>query len=215
MKKTLSYIFPLFLLCSASLARHEIQLINLSDAKKAVYDYHVSGNYERDVNKAVDEALLILSFLSIPAHSAFVFDIDETALSSWSYQVNYNFSYAEALWDNWIDSANAKAIPGVKRLYDSLNNKNIHIIFLTGRKQSQYQKTLENLRKEAYTNFDTLICRPPEFESKTALAYKSHIRKQLSKKYHIIGSVGDQWSDLDGGWTILKVKIPNYLYTIE
>jgi acid phosphatase len=187
----------------------------LSDAKKSVYDYYISGKYEKDINVAVDEALHLLNYMSIPSNPVVVFDIDETALSSWSYQVKNNYGYNESIWNIWVDSANAKAIPGVKRLYDSLIKKNIGIIFLTGRKHSQYKKTIENLEKEGYTKFVTLICRTPDLEDINALQYKSNVRKELSKKYNIIGSVGDQWSDLNGGWTILKVKIPNYIYIIE
>ena len=33
--------------------------------------------------------------------------------------------------------------------------------------------------------------------------------------YSIVATVGDQWSDFEGGHTGYKVKLPNYLYTIE
>jgi hypothetical protein len=60
-----------------------------------------------------------------------------------------------------------------------------------------------------------LICKGPEFSGKKAVEYKSQKRMELSKQYNIIGSIGDQWSDSEGGWTILKIKLPNYMYFIE
>ena len=48
------------------------------------------------------------------------------------------------------------------------------------------------------------------------LADKSSKRKELVERgYDIIGTVGDQRSDIDGPYSGIQVKIPNYLYLIE
>jgi predicted secreted acid phosphatase len=158
---------------------------------------------------------LNLSQIEIPINAAFVFDIDETALSNYFYEIKYDFGFNKRDWDEWIDSASAPAVPQVKRFYDTLIAKKIKILFITGRNELQYKPTYLNLIKAGYNKFDTLICKPVEFIGKKANEYKSLKRKELSAKYKIIGSIGDQWSDLEGGWTILKVKIPNYMYFIE
>lgn len=189
-------------------------LINLSEVKQQIYEYYLSGDYFKEVDKSINEGLRNLSNINIPENAAFVFDIDETALSNWDYQINNDFGYNNKLWDTWIDSAKAPPILPVKRFYDSLIAKNVKILFLTGRNQNQFKKTYDNLVKAGYTIFDTLICRSPH-EGKTALEYKSLQRKNLSSKYKIIGSIGDQWSDLDGGFAMIKVKTPNYIYIIE
>jgi acid phosphatase len=215
MKKVVS-IFVVFLVSSVFVfSQNSGMIVNLHDAKKAVKDYYSSGKYETDLQKCIDEALLNLSQIDIPKNAAFVFDVDETALSNWSYEINYDFGYIKRHWDEWVDSAKAPAIPHVKRFYDSLVAKNIKIIFITGRKHNQYDLTYQNLVNEGYTKIDTLICKPTEYSSKKAVEYKSTKRRELSSKYRIIGSIGDQWSDLEGGWTILKVKLPNYMYFIE
>ncbi|MFB3057197.1 MAG: HAD family acid phosphatase [Ignavibacteriaceae bacterium] len=43
--------------------------------------------------------------------------------------------------------------------------------------------------------------------------FKSTKRVELVQMgYEIIGTVGDQWSDFEGPYHGIQVKIPNYLY---
>ncbi len=204
-----------FLMNNFLSAQDQPILINLSDAVKSVKQYHTSEQFNRDVDRAIDDGLANLRQLEIPKNAAFVFDIDETALSNLEYELRYNFGYDPKTWDEWIKEANATAIPGVKRLYDSLVARGIKIIFISGRNAALIKDTELNMKKVGYSHYDTLICKTPEFKGKKAVEFKSKIRKELSRKYKIIGSVGDQWSDLEGGWTIIKIKIPNYMYFIE
>ncbi len=196
-------------------AQSQFLLINLSDATKAVKDYHTSEKYYQDIEKAVDEGLSNLQQLSYPSNAAFVFDIDETALSNLEYELKFNFGFDPKTWDEWVMEGRAPAIPGVRRLYDSLIARNIKVIFISGRSSEQFEITTKNLKDQGYLKYDTLICKGLQFKGKKALEYKSTIRSELSKKYKIIGSVGDQWSDLEGGWTIIKIKLPNYMYHLD
>ena len=46
--------------------------------------------------------------------------------------------------------------------------------------------------------------------------FKSGKRVWLTEQgYDIVGTVGDQWSDLEGEYHGIQIKIPNYLYLIE
>lgn len=207
-------ILGIFLNFNYNFASAQI-LINLHDAVKAVKEYHTSEKYIQDMDKIVDDALLNLSTMEIPKNAAFIFDIDETSLSNLKYELDHNFGYDQTSWNQWVNEASAPAIKPVKRFYDSLLKKNIHIIFITGRASDQYDVTVKNMKNVGYSTYDTIICKPPVFKGKKAVEYKSQTRKELSKKYKIIGSIGDQWSDLNGGWTILQIKLPNYMYYIE
>lgn len=214
--KKLNVILITFVMFSSSFYSQDAGiLINLHDAKKAVKEYYSSGQYEKEIEKNVNDALLNLSQLEVSNNSAFVFDVDETALSNMLYETKYDYGFIPQYWDEWVESAVATAIPATKRFYDSLVSKNIKIIFITGRSVKSYDKTYKNLVSQGYHKFDTLICKASNFKGQKAVEYKSQTRKELSAKYKIIGSIGDQWSDLEGGWTILKVKLPNYLYFIE
>lgn len=210
-------IFILFslILANTFLAAKTPLIVNLQDAKNAVKQYHTSEQYIEDMNKIVDDALLNLRQMKLPSNPAFVFDIDETALSNMAYELKYNFGYDPKTWDEWMLEASAPALAPVKRFYDSLVIRGIHILFITGRKANLYDATEKNLRNEGYVKYDTLICKGPEFSGKKAIEYKSQKRMELSKKYNILGSIGDQWSDSEGGWTIMKIKLPNYMYFIE
>jgi acid phosphatase len=190
-------------------------LPNLGVSKKLIREYIKSGQYELDQKKAIDDALLILDNLKIPVMPLVIFDVDETALSNMEYELNFDFGFERETCDKWIQSAKAPAIKDVKRFYDTLISRNINVVFMTGRSDGQYEATLKNLKEVGYTKFDTLICKSAEFSGKEAIEYKSEVRRRLSQKYNIIGTVGDQWSDSDGGYTIMKVKIPNLFYFLD
>ena len=110
----------------------------------------------------------------------------------------------------------APAIPQVKELYNYLLAKGAKIIFLTGRNIPEYNVTYKNLKQEGFEVFDTLITqREYEYEL-SAQEFKSSKRKELTGEgYEIIGTVGDQWSDLNGEYHGIQIKIPNYLYLIK
>ena len=110
----------------------------------------------------------------------------------------------------------APAIPKVKELYDFLLSKGAKIIFLTGRNFPEYEVTFQNLKNEGYTVFDTLITQIGDEKKMKALEFKSSKRKWLTEQgYEIVGTVGNQWSDLEGEYHGIQVKIPNYIYLIE
>ncbi|HED05519.1 MAG TPA: hypothetical protein ENI61_02405 [Ignavibacteria bacterium] len=192
------------------------QLVNLSIAKDRVIEYHSSGQYNKDLNKVVKNAEDQFNKLTIKKNDAVVFDIDETTLSNYEFDKAGGFGYVRSLWGKWVESAKLPAIPQVKKLYNYLVKRNVKIIFLTGRRDYHYNATLKNLKNVGYVSFDTLITRTPSEFKMTALDYKSRVRIELTHKgYHIIGDVGDQWSDLRGPYHGIQVKIPDYQYLIK
>ncbi len=191
-------------------------IVNLSEAKNVIKEYYLSGRYSLELDSIIADAIRQLGEITISKNSTFVFDVDETALSNFEYEIIYDFGYIKSEWNKWVESEKAVPIRQVKAFYDTLLARKIKVVFITGRNQSQYQATLNNLKKAGYVQFDTLICRGPNEQDMTAREFKTLKRKELTEKgYKIIGSIGDQWSDLEGGYTILKIKIPNYMYKVE
>ncbi|MCL5030796.1 MAG: hypothetical protein M1480_17435 [Bacteroidetes bacterium] len=189
---------------------------NLSLAKEEVINYYESGKYEKELDKVVNKAIDEFRDIPVTDSSAVVFDIDETTLSNYEINKKLDFGYVPGLWDKWIEEAKAPAITGVKRLYDFLYEKGFKLIFITGRKEYQYNSTFKNLVNDGYKDFDTLIVRNSDENNLTAKEYKSKIRVELTQKgYKIAGDVGDQHSDLDGPDHGIQVKIPNYMYIIK
>lgn len=214
MIKSLFYAV-LFLFYYTSFAQIPI-VINLSEAKSAVKEYYLSGRYDIELTEIIEDAFPKVKQFSQVKNRAFIFDIDETALSNFQYEIENDFGYIPELWAKWVASEKAPAIRQVKQFYDSLVVWGFKIIFLTGRNETQYQATVNNLRKVGYTVFDTVICRNKAESDLTAQEYKTNKRKELTEKgYYIVGSIGDQWSDLLGGFCILQIKIPNHMYIVK
>ena len=190
--------------------------LNLEIAKDDVMNYYDSGKYDAELDNVVKHAESEFNSIQPGDSTVVIFDVDETILSSYDFEKDLDFGYVMPLWNKYILEAKEPAIKQTKSLYDFLVKKGFKIIFLTGRKNDQYNATYENLINNGLTKFDTLIVRqPPEYDF-TALKYKSLQRTELANRgYKIAGTVGDQFSDLDGPYHGLQVKIPNYLYIIK
>ena len=205
-------LFLIFIGCTCN----EYKLTNLDSAKQLVKNYYESGQYDEECKRVIDEAISKIDTVNIYPNSAVVFDIDETALSNYKHTKEIGFGFIIKIWNQWLLKADAPAIPQTKRFYDWLLFKNIKIIFLTGRNEEVREPTLKNLIADGYTKFDTLIVRQPQEYNIPAAEFKAHKREELVKKgYKIIATIGDQWSDLVGGNTGIKIKLPNYLYIID
>jgi len=190
--------------------------LNLTIAKERVECYYECGQYDKDVSKIVKRALK--HFKKVPSYkrATVIFDIDDTVLSDYADEKSISFGYVPKLSHEWILRADAPAIPETKRLYDYLVKRGFTIIFLTGRKYHEYDATIKNLSLQGFTHIDKLIVRQPDELSLTAEQFKVARRKKLSSDgYRIVGCVGDQWSDLVGGYTGYKVKLPNVRYCIR
>ena len=62
--------------------------------------------------------------------------------------------------------------------------------------------TLDNLSAAGYTGKYELILEPPGYTIDSKVPYKSGARKEIQKRgYKIIANVGDQQSDLKGGYS--------------
>ena len=189
---------------------------NLTIAKKAVKEYYESGRFYKEVENVVEKAEKEFDKVEIKDNSAVVFDVDETVLDNYGLEKLMGFGYVYEMNKKWNAEMKAPALKPVKELYDYLLSKGVHIIFLTGRNFSEYNATYQNLKNAGYAVFDTLITQIGDEKKMNAQDFKSAKRVFLTQKgYDIIGTVGDQWSDLKGADHGIQVKIPNYLYLIK
>ena len=190
--------------------------VNLSIAREEVKQYYESGKFEEELNKVITDAKQKFDKAEFTDSSVVIFDVDETALNNYGLAEQMGFGYVYELNKKWNAELKAPAIKQVKELYDFLLSKGAKIIFLTGRNFPEYKATYDNLKLAGYTVFDTLITQMDNEREMTAKDYKSNKRVELTKNgYDIIGTVGDQWSDLEGEYHGIQIKIPNYLYLIE
>jgi len=199
-----------FVSCSSN------QIINLRTAKDIVKDYYESGKYDEELTEVVNDAKKKFDKVEVESNSAVIFDVDETALNNYGLAKMMDFGYVYDLNKKWNEELKATAFKPVKDLYDYLLNKGFKIVFLTGRNSNEYDVTYKNLIKEGYTEFDTLITQSKEDQKLKSQEFKSKIRTELTNKgYQIVGTVGDQWTDLNGPYSGIQIKLPNYLYEVK
>ena len=212
MKHFLTFTLSLTLLISCATEKP----VNLSIAREEVKQYYESGKFEEELNKVITDAKQKFDKAEFTDSSVVIFDVDETALDNFELAEKMGFGYNYEMNKKWNAEMKAPAIKQVKELYDFLLSKGSKIIFLTGRNFYEYEVTYQNLVKEGYTVFDTLITQIGDETKMKAKDFKSGKRIWLTNQgYEIIGTVGDQWSDLEGEYHGIQVKIPNYLYLIE
>jgi len=206
----IAFILSSFLIgCSSGLE-------NLTIAKKKVEDYYESGMYNADVEKVVQDAERKIEKLKLPSNPTVVFDIDATVLSGYEYAKALGFGYSWNSWNKWVLQSKAEAIKPVEKFYDYLVGKHIKIVFLTGRTKEQCSATRLNLIEAGYKKFNTIICRNKNEFNVSTFRYKQNHRKALTEKgFNIIACVGDQEADIEGKYTGIKIKIPNYLYLLN
>lgn len=191
-------------------------LENLDMVKDRIAEYYENGQFDSEMKQATDPALVILNQLSAEGLDAVVFDVDETALSNYRHIKEVGFGYIPSLWNDWIHEEKATRIEPVYSLYKAAVEKGFRIIFITGRNDSQYTATFNNLIAEGYTKFDTLITKPMKHGYSSASEFKAAKRTALAAKgYRIVLCVGDQISDCDIENYGIRVKLPNYLYFVK
>jgi acid phosphatase len=160
---------------------------------------------------------------------ALVLDIDETALSNLPQELSTDFGYipnfpdpkCDALpkgpcgFNDWVLAGLAKAIPGTLALFKAAKAHNVAVFFITGRHEGEELRnaTVSNLKAAGYDQWSGLVLRTKDDEKKTIVGYKSGERAKIAAQgYTIIANVGDQRSDLDGGYAERAYKLPNPIY---
>jgi acid phosphatase len=217
MKRLFSYgLIASVLLASAVYA---VEPTNLHSLKVKVANYHDSGEYDKDLQKAMAGAMDYLKrrVAQSTDHSkmAIVLDIDETSLSNFKSMKRLDFggTLDEIRADE--DAGQDPAIEPTLKLYQFAKANNAAVFFITGRFEEERDLTVKNLEKEGFVKWDKLILRDGKYRKVSASEYKTAMRKKLEEEgYDIVLNIGDQQSDLAGGYADKTVKLPNPYYFI-
>jgi putative acid phosphatase of HAD superfamily subfamily IIIB len=165
---------------------------------------------------------------------AILFDIDDTTLNTFSYEIYSNFSFNPGTNAFFVNAGSASvfpAVPGMVGLEKAAEAKGYDVYFLTGRPISQTDGTLANLKDAGYDVDkshvflkDTTAATEPWLASCvdptthaftcTTIQYKSLTRQHIEQDLgaNIVANFGDQFSDLKGGFADHTFKIPNPMY---
>jgi predicted secreted acid phosphatase len=193
---------------------------NLSDIKTELKEYHESGEYEEDVAAMAEDAQrCMLERREGVERPALVLDVDETALSNYTWMVSVDFLRDSPLLSNlFAAQAQKQATPALEptlKLYRAARQAEVSVFFITGRGTNLQQVTEANLRKVGYAQWEGATFHPIGTPSASAVPFKSAARKAIEDKgFTIIANVGDQNSDLEGGFGQCQHKLPNPYYYI-
>lgn len=193
---------------------------NLSLIKKEIESYHDSGTYEKELTQAIMQAHQYI-VNQIEANNqrqtkkqlALILDIDETSLSNYDKLVRRSFVGNQSEIHQEILAANSTPIKPMLSLYQDALTRGIKIFFVTGRSQSECGATETNLLNAGYKNWAGLYCKPDDYSLPSIVTFKAKTRELINKQgYTIIATIGDQYSDLLGGFAQKEFKLPNPFY---
>jgi hypothetical protein len=203
--------------------------LNLGQLKLQLQDYRYCGGYDRDFAGIAAQAK---AYVEARAHQverpALVLDIDETSLSNWLEIEQDDFAYIPggactlqpgvACGDlDWELSARAEALKPTLDLFNAAKDLGVAVFFITGRpgRPDLLAATVKNLKQAGYDFWQDLIMRPISSPGSVS-DYKTGARKAIQddRHYTIIANVGDQDSDLRGGYAEKTFRVPNPFYFI-
>lgn len=209
--------------------------VGAGDIVAPLKQYHDSGHYESDLEKVGDKAQAYLDRRvarinkrakqrcrkqgTSPCRKpklALVLDIDETSLSNYSELAAANFTGATAALTTALFAATSPAIDPTLELFDDARDHKVAVFFITGRPDLDIirDRTEENLTGAGYSGWEELVLKPSDAAG--TRDYKSGARAAIEDDgYRIVLNVGDQDSDLKGGYSDKAYKLPNPFYFIS
>jgi len=194
---------------------------NLAEAKASIIKYHDSGEYERDIEKVIADAMRYLKLClekGIPKGKkpAIILDVDETSLSNYADMLEMNFGGTNQQVQEAEMKGTDRGIKPTLKLYRFAKDNKVAVFFITGRKEVERTATIKNLQQVGYQGWDGLIMRDAEHDHDSAVLYKSAAREKIEKQgYNILLNVGDQQSDLKGPHSGKRFKLPGPFYLIK
>jgi acid phosphatase len=210
-------------LAAATACAPQPHVQNLYDAQRSVERYINSGDYDRDFARVADDARAYLERRAKAAsRPAIVLDIDETSLSNWpAYKVNAWGRVVNGPCDldrgpcglrAWQGLAQSKALAPTLQLARRARELGVAVFFITGRPATLREATERNLREQGY-EWEDVVLEPVGATFASAADFKAPERKKITERgYTILLSMGDQESDLKGGYAERLFKLPNPVY---
>jgi hypothetical protein len=194
---------------------------------KALHTFSPTSSYADEVAGIVSDAEKALGKHDAETKpgKAILFDIDDTTLNTYNYEIYSNFVFNGTTNAAFVNAAVFPAVPGMVGLETFAEANGYTVFFLTGRPASQLAGTLANLTGVGYdvnpanvylkdpaapwlsscSNGTTVTCTTTQYKSLT----RQHIE---SLGYDIVANFGDQFSDLNGGFADQTFKLPNPMY---
>lgn len=126
---------------------------------------------------------------------ALIVDVDETIIDNSRYQaglIKHRQGFNDQTWLEWINRAEATAIPGAVEFLKYANSRGVRVFYITNRKTVEKEGTATNLRKLGFPNVndETLLVRTDPKSSS-----KEPRRLSVSARYRVVLLMGDNLND--------------------
>lgn len=179
-----------------------------------VIAYKDSGRWDRSLAAQAKRARTYIAArvraTKRPSRLALVLDIDDTALSTYACQKP---EFTPARLARCVLGAKLPAIRPTLGLYRFARAKGVTVVFITGRPAVIRKLTIANLKRAGYTGRYTLVLKPDSYKRATLVPFKSGARRALERgRLDVVANVGDQRSDLLGGYADRTYKLSNPMY---
>jgi len=125
--------------------------------------------------------------------AAIVVDIDETMLDNSNYEaklIKTNASYTSSSWKEWVNRAEAIAIPGAIEFCNYAHSKNVNVFYISNRKVDVLDVTIKNMRK---LGFPDAIGSHILLKEETSC--KKNRREKVEENFQILLLIGDNLGD--------------------
>jgi len=177
--------------------------------------FHTSGDYAKALTKTYANATKYvkaqLAVATPPKKPAVVLDIDETAMSNYSCLDAVDFDLSGLA--QCVVSGKSVAIAPALKFYKLMRTKHVSVFFITGAPESLCAGRKTNLAAQGFTGKLAVTCKPASDQNDSLVPYKSGARKAVKQRgFTILANVGDQQSDLKGGFARKTFKLVNDIY---
>lgn len=202
---------------AAAASRADGAIPNLSAVKAAIGAFHDSGAWDAEIAEELRPATAYLrEHADDGDRAAIVFDIDDTVLSNYATLAANDFGRVIPELTVAIDMATFPPIEGALDRYHLAVESGVAVFFISGRAERLREPTVRNLAAAGITTYAGLILRPDDAPAdRSVIPFKSGARQRIAADgYRILVNVGDQESDLAGGWAERTYKLPNPMYLI-
>ena len=151
-----------------------------------------------------------------------VLDIDETSLSNWpAYKANgwsrvlngdCNLELGPCSIRAWQATGQSKALAPTLALVTRARTLGVSVFFISARPHALQAATEKNLRDQGFA-FEQVVVLPEGGSFASATDFKAPARQRIAAQgFTILVNMGDQESDLRGGFAERTFKLPNPVY---
>jgi len=188
---------------------------NIGQLKLKLREYYNTGAYFDEIDVIAKKAMVFIqNYNKKIKNSCIVLDIDETCISNYA-DIDAN-DFANLPWQvkKQLNKINSTAIKPMFKLYEKTIKLGIKVFFLSGRSEKLRKNTVKALDSAGYKQYEQIILRNKN-DLSSASSFKTTKRAEIEQQgYVIIASIGDQKSDLLGGYAKKVFKLPNPFYYI-